>query len=113
MKQTIMKRQSTKSSSRHMGSQDVSDRWDLSHLLREPQDEFEHSIKRLDSQVSKFEALRSALSPDMSSQAFLNILSLNEAIAKESAILSAYAYLWFSENTKNLDARAFKSKVEE
>jgi oligoendopeptidase F len=49
----------------------------------------------------------------MSSKAFLGLLRLNEAIAKESAQLSAYAYLWFSENTKNLDARAFKTKVEE
>src|SRR5688500_11339808 len=113
MKRTIMKRQSTKSSSRHMGSQGLSDRWNLSHLLRQAQEEFEHSIKRLDSHVSKFESLRSALRPDMSSRAFLDILRLNEAIAKESAKLSAYAYLWFSENTKNLEARAFKTKVEE
>src|SRR5688500_7104564 len=113
MKRTIMKRQSTKSSSRHMGTQGLSDRWDLTHLLNQPQEGFEHSIKRLDSQVSRFESLRSALSPDMSSKAFLGLLRLNEAIAKESAQLSAYAYLWFSENTKNLDARAFKAKVEE
>jgi oligoendopeptidase F len=113
MKRTIMKRQNSKSSSRHMGSQGLSDRWNLTHLLSEPQDEFEHSIKRLDSQVSKFESLRSALIPDMSSKAFLGILRLNEAITKESAKLSAYAYLWFSENTKNLEARAFKTKVEE
>jgi oligoendopeptidase F len=113
MKRTIMKRQNTKSSSRHMGTQDLSDRWDLTHLLSQPQEGFEHSIKRLDSQVSRFESLRSALNPDMSSKAFLGLLRLNEAIAKESAQLSAYAYLWFSENTKNLDARAFKTKVEE
>ena len=113
MKRTIMKRQNTKSSSHHMSSQGLSDRWDLTHLLRQPQDEFEQSIKRLDSQVSRFESLRSALSADMSSKAFLDMLSLNEAIAKESAKLSAYAYLWFSENTKNLEARAFKTKVEE
>lgn len=113
MKRTIMKRQSAKSSSRQIASQGLSDRWDLAHLLSQPQEGFEHSIKRLDSQVSRFESLRSALSPDMSSKAFLGLLRLNEAIAKESAQLSAYAYLWFSENTKNLDARAFKTKVEE
>ncbi|WP_447984405.1 M3 family oligoendopeptidase [Nitrospira sp. Nam74] len=113
MKRTITKRQSTKTSSRHMESQALSDQWDLTHLLTQPQEEFERSIKRLDSQVSKYESLRSTLSPDMSSKAFLDILGLNEAIARESAKLSAYAYLWFSENTKNLEARAFKTKVEE
>src|SRR5688500_10221583 len=104
MKRTIMKRQNTKSSSHHMGSQGLSYRSDLTYWLSTPQDEFEQSITRLDSQASKFESLRSGLSPDMSSKAFLDMLSLNEAIAKESATLSAYAYLWFSENTKNLEA---------
>ena len=113
MKRTIMKRQSVKSASLQRDSEGLSDRWDLSHLMDQPQDEFEQSIKRLDSQVSKFESLRSTLCPDMPGKAFLDILSLNEAIAKDSAKLSAYAYLWFSENTKNLEARAFKTKVEE
>lgn len=113
MKRTIMKRQSVKSASLQRDSEGLSDRWDLSHLMDQPQDEFEQSIKRLDSQVSKFESLRSTLRPDMPGKAFLDILSLNEAIAKDSAKLSAYAYLWFSENTKNLEARAFKTKVEE
>jgi oligoendopeptidase F len=113
MKRIIMKRHSAKSSSLHTRSNGLSDHWDLSHLLSQPLDEFDQSIKRLDSQVSKFESLRSGLSPGMSSEAFLEILRLNEAIAEDSAKLSAYAYLWFSENTKNLDARAFKTKVEE
>lgn len=113
MKRTIMKRQSVKSASLQRDSEGLSDRWDLSHLMDQPQDEFEQSIKRLDSQVSKFESLRSTLRPDMPGKAFLDILRLNEAIAKDSAKLSAYAYLWFSENTKNLEARAFKTKVEE
>jgi Oligoendopeptidase F len=113
MKRTIMKRHSVKSSSHLARAKDLSDHWDLTHLLSQPQEEFEHSIKRLDSQVSKFESLRGSLSPDMSSKAFLDILRLNEAISTESAKVSAYAYLWFSENTKNLEARAFKTKVEE
>ena len=113
MKRTIMKRQSVKSASLQRDSEGLSDRWDLSHLMDQPQDEFEQSIKRLDSQVSKFESLRITLRPDMPGKAFLDILRLNEAIAKDSAKLSAYAYLWFSENTKNLEARAFKTKVEE
>jgi oligoendopeptidase F len=113
MKRTIMKRYSTKPSSLQTNARGLSDHWDLSHLLSQPQEQFEQSIKKLDSQVSKFESLRSRLNPDMSSQAFLDILRLNESIAEDSATLSAYAYLWFSENTKHLDARAFKTKVEE
>jgi oligoendopeptidase F len=113
MKRTIMKRQNVKSSSHLTRAKGLSDHWDLTHLFSQPQEEFEHSIKRLDVQVSKFESFRGELSSDMSSKAFLNILRLNETIATESAKVSAYAYLWFSENTKNLEARAFKTKVEE
>jgi len=113
MKRTIMKRQNVKSSFHPTRAKSLSDHWDLTHLLSRPQEEFEHSIKRLDGQVSKFESFRGGLSSDMSSKAFLDILRLNEAIATESAKMSAYAYLWFSENTKNLEARAFKTKVEE
>ena len=113
MKRTIMKRHSMKSSSHLTRTKGLSDHWDLTHLLSRPQEEFEQSLKRLDGQISKFESLRGGLSPDMSTKAFLDILTLNEAIASESAKLSAYAYLWFSENTKNLEARAFKTKVEE
>ena len=113
MKRTIMKRQSVKSASHLTRTKGLSDHWDLTHLLNKPQEEFEQALKRLDGQVSKFESLRSGLSPDMSSKAFLELLRLNESIATESAKVSAYAYLWFSENTKNLEARAFKTKVEE
>lgn len=113
MKRTIMKRHSVKSSSHLSRSKGFSDHWDLTHLLSRPQEEFEQSLKKLDGQVSKFESLRGGLSPDMSTKVFLDILSLNGAIAAESAKLSAYAYLWFSENTKILEARAFKTKVEE
>ena len=113
MKRTMMKRQNMKSSSRLTETKRLSERWDLTHLLVEPQEEFEQSLKRLDGHVSKFESLRAGLTPDMSTKAFLDVLRLNEVIATESAKLSAYAYLWFSENTKNLEARAFKTKVEE
>jgi oligoendopeptidase F len=43
----------------------------------------------------------------------MEIMQLNEEIAASSSQLSAYAYLWFSENTKDMQARAFKTRVEE
>ncbi len=67
----------------------------------------------LEHQVGQFEALRGQLTPDLPTQSFLEALRLSEEIAVSSSKLGGYAYLWFSENTKDQAARAFKSKVEE
>jgi len=112
MKRTVMKRHSSKPSfQRH--AEALPDRWELSPLLEHPQDDLERILKSLDGLVSQFEGVRGRLRPDIATHSFLEILRLNEEIAKQSARLSAYAYLWFSENTKDLDARAFKTRVEE
>lgn len=113
MKRTMTNRWNAKPSVPSPRMKKLPDHWDLTHLLTQPVTQFDHLIKKLDSQVSKFESLRGGLDSTMSSQVFVNILKLNETIAQDSARLSAYAYLWFSENTKNLEARAFKTKVEE
>jgi len=49
----------------------------------------------------------------METSIFHPLLRLSEDIAAASSRISAYAYLWFSENTKHLAARSFKTKVEE
>jgi len=112
MKRTVTKRHSSKPSfQRHTAS--LPDRWDLSSLLEHPQNDLDSALKRLDELVSQFEGVRSRLSPDMAPERLLDILLASEGIARQSAKLSAYAYLWFSENTKDLEARAFKTRVEE
>src|ERR1044071_3507821 len=112
MKRTVTKRHSSKPSfQRHTAS--LPDRWDLSSLLEHPQNDLDSALKRLDELVSQFEGVRSRLSPDMAPERLLDILRASEGIARQSAKLSAYAYLWFSENTKDLEARAFKTRVEE
>jgi oligoendopeptidase F len=87
--------------------------WDLSGLLRQPARDAELLLKQLDQQVSQVEARRPALAPGMTVEGFQAVLRLLEEIASLSSRLSAYAYLWFSENTKQAEARAFKTKVEE
>lgn len=87
--------------------------WDLSGLLRHPVRDSDLILKQLDQQVSQVEARRPALAPDMTAGGFQEVLRLLEEIASLSSKLSAYAYLWFSENTKRAEARAFKTKVEE
>jgi oligoendopeptidase F len=87
--------------------------WDLSDLLRHPAQDSELILKQLDQQVSEVESKRTALAADMAAEGFRDMLRLHEDIAALSSKLSAYAYLWFSENTKQPEARAFKTKVEE
>lgn len=113
MKQTDPKRQHAYSVSPKAPKRGMPDRWNLAHLLPNHTDDFDRLTKELDSQASRFEAFRDRLIPEISGQAFQNILRLSEHIAATSARLSAYAHLWFSEDTKNLQARAFKAKVEE
>ena len=87
--------------------------WDLSDLLSRPDRDAERMLGELDQRVSQVESWRAKLASDLPSDSFQTILRLVEDIAAQSATLSAYAYLWFSENTKNLQARAFKTRIEE
>jgi len=93
--------------------QTVPDRWDLTHLADDPVHRLDSLLATLDSKVSTIEAARPTLTPSIASHEFLALLRLSEEIAQDSSRLGAYAYLWFSENTKNADARSFKTRVEE
>jgi oligoendopeptidase F len=91
----------------------VSDRWDLTHLVKNPRRDLIPYLEALDAQVAQVESARPGLHAAMASSDFRSILALTESIAEGSARLGAFAYLWFSENTKNTRARSFKSQVEE
>ena len=83
------------------------------HLAKDPVQRFEALVGEIESMVAQFESARAQLSPTMATSIFHTLLTLSEDIAAASSRLSAYAYLWFSENTKHLAARSFKTKVEE
>ena len=90
-----------------------SERWDLSHLAEDPVQHFEALAGAIESKVAQFESSRAQLNPAIATSTLQPLLALSEEIAAASSRLSAYAYLWFSENTKDLAARSFKTKVEE
>ena len=104
---------SAKSSRRTTASREFADHWDLSDLVADPVKQFDRYLKDLSAKVARFEAARPDLSATMPEQSFLNLLTLSEQIARDSGRLGAYSYLWFSEDTKQLQARSFKTKVEE
>lgn len=87
--------------------------WNLKDLLSDPLRDLERLRKEADGQVRRFEEFRERLSPEIPSEAFLEALRLAETIARTTSRLGAYAYLWFSEDTKHQRARSFKAAVEE
>jgi oligoendopeptidase F len=91
----------------------ISNQWDLTPLVKNPLKGLERHVAALDAQVVQVESARPRLQATMASVDFHSILKLTESIAEGSARLGAFAYLWFSENTKNTQARSFKSQVEE
>ncbi len=104
---------SRKTSSPQRQKLSYSERWDLSHVADKPVERFEILLGEIEAKVVQFEAARGQLSPTMETAVFLPLLTLSEDITAASSKIGAYAYLWFSENTKDLAARSFKTKVEE
>ena len=104
---------SRKPSSPKRQSHTYSERWDLSHLADQPVERFETLLGEIEAKVAQFESARAQLSPTMDTSVFHPLLTLSEHITAASSKIGAYAYLWFSENTKDLAARSFKTKVEE
>lgn len=89
------------------------DRWNLTQLVKDPVVGIDSLLADLESKATKIEAARATLAPSMSSQDLLALLRLSEEIAQGSSRLGAYAYLRFSENTKDSGARSLKTRVEE
>jgi oligoendopeptidase F len=89
------------------------DQWNLADLVKDPVGQFDTYLSDVEAKVTRFESSRAQLSPTMYGEEFRQLLDLSQEIAGSSSRLGAYAYLWFSESTKNLEARSFKTKVEE
>ena len=88
-------------------------RWSLKDLLPATEGpEFDQILADLEEALSQLEASRDLLSPDISEENFVGLLSQVEKIAALSNRLSAYGFLWFSEDTQHQDALAFMGSME-
>ena len=104
---------SAKSARRASTSREFADHWELSDLVADPVKQFDRYLKDLTAKVTRFESARAELAATMPEKAFLDLLTLSDQIARDSGRLGAYSYLWFSEDTQQLQARSFKTKAEE
>ena len=85
--------------------------WNLQGLLRHPAKDLKRLTKDLESRVSALETLRPQLSPEMTADRFKDIWEQYETVTELMTTLRAFSFLWFSENTKNQEARAFDTQV--
>lgn len=91
----------------------IPDRWDLADLIKDPIHQLDAHLSSIETHVAQIESRRQTLNPELSDDEFASILNLSESVARSTSRLGAYAYLWFSENTKDSKARSFKAHVEE
>jgi oligoendopeptidase F len=89
-------------------------RWNLSALLEAPSGKpLERALQDIETRTSRFEQARARLKADIDEEEFLDLVhefdGLNRALRK----VSAYADLWFTEDTQNQTALAFKTKIEQ
>jgi len=88
--------------------------WSLDALLPAHEgEELERVLTELEEQVSELEGARERLSPEMSSEAFLEVMGLAESIRTLAARLTGYAQLWFAEDTQSQDALVFLGRMEQ
>ena len=85
--------------------------WNLQDLLRHPAKDFKRLTTDLDSLIFAIEAKRPQSTSDMSADQFKETWDQYETITELMTTLRAFSFLWFSENTKNQDARAFDTQV--
>ncbi len=75
--------------------------------------EFENLLKNVESKTKEIESYREKLNQNISENDFLNIIKLKKELSHLMSRISAFANLWFYEDTSNEEARAFMSKVDE
>ncbi len=89
-------------------------RWTLEALLPDPATpEMEQFFHEVEARMAVFEALRDRLAADMDEALFLEMLEAYEHLYADSSRLTAYAFLWFSENTTDQAALAFRNRVQQ
>jgi oligoendopeptidase F len=89
-------------------------RWSLDDLLPAVAGpEFERTLHELEATVSELETSREQLSPDLSAGEFGRIVDLVEKTAAISMRLRGYAYLWYSEDTQDEKALAFRGRIDQ
>lgn len=88
-------------------------RWSLADLLPATSGpELERVLTELEDSLAKLEASRDRLSPDLPEEEFGRIMTLVESVTAIAGRLRAYSYLWFTEDTQDQNALAFRGRMD-
>ena len=88
-------------------------RWSLKDLLPATKGpELEEILASLEEAVCQVEASRELLTADIPVDDFVRLMALTERIAILSNRLGGYAALWYSEDTQDQEALAFRGRIE-
>ncbi|MDP3728506.1 MAG: M3 family oligoendopeptidase [bacterium] len=91
----------------------VQSSWDLTHLFKAPQGkDFDAFLKKLETNIVAIESSRMQLD-SFSLQKIILLLKDIESVEQRCSVLICYSYLWFSENTKSQEARAFQDRMKQ
>ncbi|HIH26296.1 M3 family oligoendopeptidase [Candidatus Woesearchaeota archaeon] len=86
--------------------------WNLKDLLESHEGkEFDVVLADLEKKVKKVESYKNVLNNDISSDKVLEIIKDIEEVEKLCSKIYAYAYMWFSTDTKSQEARALQNKI--
>ncbi len=89
-------------------------RWSLNSILAAPEgNPVEQALNELEQATTAIEALRPALTSDISTESFAEAMTAVETISKVGNRLGSYGPLWFAENTQNQEALGFMGKMEQ
>jgi len=82
----------------------ISSRWSLEDLLPEGPKQLENILEQIEIHVKRIESFRAVLTADFAVEGFLQLLSEYESLRELTAIVAAYVYLSFAENTQSAQA---------
>ena len=87
-------------------------KWDLKELVKNPKSPaFEKQIKDVENQVKRFQKIRTALNPKISSKDFQKILTELENISEKISIIGGFASLDYSADTQSDEATALMTRI--
>jgi len=85
--------------------------WDLHDLVQHPQKDYVRLTEQIHAKISALEAQRDGLTQEIPKERFLDLWNHYANVTEFITKLRAFAFLWFAENTKDQNARAFDNQV--
>ncbi|MCK6566629.1 MAG: oligoendopeptidase F [Chloroflexi bacterium] len=86
--------------------------WDLSQLYPGFESaELQNAFDMIEEQVASFEGVRSKLTPDISTEQFMQIMKADEVTTRIASKLQAYAGLSFTADTQDQKSQALQARV--